>query len=158
MKAGLRPIIRATSRTGQRPPTRHCDGLEKVSFQASPGHNNFSNTPAFAFRTSPYRRPRAIFFLNTPSALFSCRDAPPRRLLDTQAGTPRVAGTWLRSIRAAAASALNFSSEAARCNAAEGGGGSARVETACGLFSILLLRPRAACMTRGSKIKEKPQM
>ena len=42
-----------------------------------------AQSPAFPLRTIAYERCAAHFFLKTPSALFYCRDAPPRRLLDT---------------------------------------------------------------------------
>ena len=113
-----------------------------------------SQSPAFTFRTLPYRRYPAHFFLKRLRRCFTAETHLRGDSSTLTAGTPRVAGAWLRSIRAAAASALIFSSEAARCNLAEGGGGSARVETACGLFSILLLRPKAACMFGARKSRK----
>ena len=110
--------------------------------------------PAFAFRPLPSKRRARHFFLNRLRRCFTAETHLRGDSSTLTAGTPRVAGAWLRSIRAAAASALIFSSEAARCNVAEGGGGSARVETACGLFSILLLRPKAACMFGARKSRK----
>ena len=49
-----------------------------------PQHDIFcALEPAFDLRATPRERRAGHFFLKTPSALFYCRDAPPRRLLDT---------------------------------------------------------------------------
>ena len=137
----------------------HCVGLEKVHLEPLAAHHFLRSRARICLPYTPVQASCWPFFSKSPSAMFYCRDAPPRRLLDTHSwhsARGRCMAAFDTRCRCFSTHLLERGSAVQRGRRRRRVG--SRVETAGGLFSILLLRPKAACMIRGSKIKEKPQM
>ena len=128
----------------------HCVGLEEVHLEPLAAHLFLLPVARIFLPATPVQASCPPFFSKIALRAF-CLQTTWHRGCDECQMWARAAGRG----RYALPLLQHSSSRArqARCNVAEGGGGLAHVETACGLFSILLLRPKAGCMIWDSKIK-----